>query len=68
MNRWSITTVKSDRFSRDPPSKNNQTNLPKKGKPLDEIVAAEPTADYDAKCVGFVINDSSLTPLVYAGA
>ena len=50
------------------PSKNNQTNLPKKGKPLDEIVAAEPTANYDAKYGGFVINDSSLTSLVYAGA
>jgi len=48
------------------PSNNNQQTS-KERKSLDEVVAAEPKADYDAKSGGFVINDSSLTSLVYAG-
>jgi len=42
-------------------------NLKKKGKSLDEAVAAKPTADYDAKWGGFVIDGSFFTRLVYAG-
>jgi glyoxylase-like metal-dependent hydrolase (beta-lactamase superfamily II) len=41
--------------------------LKKEGKTLEEVVAAKPTADYDAKWGGFVINGSSFTSLVYAG-
>lgn len=42
-------------------------DLKKQGKPLDEVIAAKPTADYDAKWGGFVINGDFFTKLVYAG-
>jgi glyoxylase-like metal-dependent hydrolase (beta-lactamase superfamily II) len=42
-------------------------NLKKQGKSLDEAVAAKPTADYDAKWGGFVIDGAFFTRLVYAG-
>jgi len=42
-------------------------NLKKQGKSLEEAVAAKPTADYDAKWGGFVINGDFFTRLVYAG-
>jgi len=42
-------------------------NLKKQGKSLDEAVAAKPTAAYDAKCGGFVIDGDFFTRLVYAG-
>ena len=41
--------------------------LKKEGKSRDEVVAAKPTADYDAKWGGFVINGDFFTRLVYAG-
>jgi glyoxylase-like metal-dependent hydrolase (beta-lactamase superfamily II) len=41
--------------------------LKKQGKSLDEVVAAKPTADYDAKWGGFVIDGKTFTQLVYAG-
>jgi glyoxylase-like metal-dependent hydrolase (beta-lactamase superfamily II) len=41
--------------------------LKKEGKSLEEVVAAKPTADYDAKWGGFVIDGSFFTRLVYAG-
>jgi glyoxylase-like metal-dependent hydrolase (beta-lactamase superfamily II) len=41
--------------------------LKKHGKSRDEVVAAKPTADYDAKWGGFVINGDFFTKLVYAG-
>ena len=41
--------------------------LKKQGKSRDEVVAAKPTADYDAKWGGFVINGDFFTRLVYAG-
>jgi glyoxylase-like metal-dependent hydrolase (beta-lactamase superfamily II) len=41
--------------------------LKKQGKSLDEAVAAKPTADYDAKWGGFVIDGKTFTQLVYAG-
>ena len=41
--------------------------LKKQGKSLDEVVAAAPTAAYDAKWGGFVINAKNFTTLVYAG-
>src|SRR6516225_1707069 len=41
--------------------------LKKHGKSRDEVVAAKPTADYDAKWGGFVINGDFFTRLVYAG-
>jgi hypothetical protein len=34
---------------------------------LDEVVAAKPTADYDAKWGGFVINGKTFTWLIYQG-
>ena len=37
------------------------------GKSIDEVVAAKPTADYDAKWGGFVIDGGTFTKLVYAG-
>jgi hypothetical protein len=42
-------------------------NLKKQGKSLDEAVAAKPTADYDAKWGGFVIDGNFFTRLVYVG-
>ena len=41
--------------------------LKKQGKSRDEVVAAKPTANYDAKWGGFVINGDFFTKLVYAG-
>jgi glyoxylase-like metal-dependent hydrolase (beta-lactamase superfamily II) len=41
--------------------------LKKHGKSRDEVVAAKPTADYDAKWGGFVINGDFFTKLVYKG-
>jgi glyoxylase-like metal-dependent hydrolase (beta-lactamase superfamily II) len=41
--------------------------LKKQGKSRDEVVAAKPTADYDAKWGGFVINGDFFTKLVFAG-
>ena len=41
--------------------------LKKQGKSRDEVVAAKPTANYDAKWGGFVINGDFFTRLVYAG-
>lgn len=38
-----------------------------KGKSLDEIVAAKPTAAYDAKWAGFFINGEFFTKLVFKG-
>ena len=41
--------------------------LKKQGRSRDEVVAAKPTADYDAKWGGFVINGDLFAKLVYAG-
>ena len=41
--------------------------LKKQGKSRDEVVAEKPTADYDAKWGGFVINGDFFAKLVYAG-
>jgi glyoxylase-like metal-dependent hydrolase (beta-lactamase superfamily II) len=41
--------------------------LKKEGKSREEAVAAKPTADYDAKWGGFVIDGNFFTRLVYAG-
>ena len=41
--------------------------LEKQGESRDEVVAVKPTASYDAKWGGFVINSDFLTNLVYAG-
>jgi glyoxylase-like metal-dependent hydrolase (beta-lactamase superfamily II) len=41
--------------------------LKKQGKLRDEVVAAKPTSNYDAKWGGFVINGDFFTRLVYAG-
>ena len=41
--------------------------LKKEGKSVDEVVAAKPTTDYDAKWGGFVIGGNFFTRLVYAG-
>jgi glyoxylase-like metal-dependent hydrolase (beta-lactamase superfamily II) len=41
--------------------------LKKQGRSRDEVIAAKPTADYDAKWGGFVIDGSFFTKLVYAG-
>jgi nucleoside-diphosphate-sugar epimerase len=41
--------------------------LKKQGRSRDEVIAAKPTADYDAKWGGFVMNGSFFTKLVYAG-
>ena len=41
--------------------------LKNQGRSLAEVVAAKPTADYDAKWGGFVIDGSTFTSLVYAG-
>jgi glyoxylase-like metal-dependent hydrolase (beta-lactamase superfamily II) len=41
--------------------------LKKQGKSLDEIIAAKPTADFDAKYGNFVIDPAFFTRLVYAG-
>src|SRR5262249_20955928 len=41
--------------------------LKKQGKSRDEVVAAKPTANYDAKWGGFLVNGDFFTRLVYAG-
>jgi len=41
--------------------------LKQKGMSRDEVVAAKPTADYDAKWGCFVINGDFFAKLVYAG-
>lgn len=41
--------------------------LKKQGRTLDEVIAAKPTADFDAKWGGFVIDGATFTTLVYAG-
>jgi glyoxylase-like metal-dependent hydrolase (beta-lactamase superfamily II) len=41
--------------------------LKKQGKSLDEVIAAKPTAKYDAKWGGFVIDPDFFTRLVYRG-
>ena len=41
--------------------------LKKQGRSLEDVVAAKPTADYDAKWGAFVINGDFFTRLVYAG-
>jgi glyoxylase-like metal-dependent hydrolase (beta-lactamase superfamily II) len=43
------------------------SNLKKQGKTLSEVVALKPTASYDAKWGGFVIDGSTFTYLVYKG-
>jgi hypothetical protein len=43
------------------------SKLKTEGKSLEEVVAAKPTADYDAKWGGFVVNGDFFTRLVYAG-
>ena len=43
------------------------SDLKKQGKTLDEVVTAAPTAAYDAKWGGFVIDAKTFTTLVYAG-
>jgi glyoxylase-like metal-dependent hydrolase (beta-lactamase superfamily II) len=42
-------------------------DLKKQGKSLDEVVAAKPTADFDEKWGGFVVDGNFFTRLVYAG-
>jgi len=41
--------------------------LKKQGKSVDEVIAAKPTAAYDAKFGNFVIDPAFFTRLVYAG-
>jgi glyoxylase-like metal-dependent hydrolase (beta-lactamase superfamily II) len=41
--------------------------LKKQGRSRDEVVAAKPTADYNAKWGGFVVDGNFFTRLVYAG-
>jgi glyoxylase-like metal-dependent hydrolase (beta-lactamase superfamily II) len=41
--------------------------LKKEGKTQEEVVAAKPTAEYDVKWGGFVIDGKTFTGLVYAG-
>jgi len=43
------------------------STLKTEGKSLEEVVAAQPTADYDAKWGGFVIDGNFFSRLVYAG-
>ena len=45
----------------------NVAALKKQGKSLDEIVAARPTAAFDAKWGNFVFNGAQFTRMVYAG-
>jgi glyoxylase-like metal-dependent hydrolase (beta-lactamase superfamily II) len=45
----------------------NVARLKKQGKSLDEVIAAKPTAAYDAKWGGFVIDPAFFTRLVYTG-
>ena len=43
------------------------STLKKEGKSLAEVIAAKPTADYDVKWGGFVIDGKNFTSLVYQG-
>ena len=45
----------------------NVSRLKKQGKSIKEVVAAKPTAAYDDKWGGYVINGAFFTRLVYAG-
>lgn len=47
--------------------RDNVARLKKQGKSLAEVIAARPTAAYDAKWGGFVIDPEFFTRLVYAG-
>jgi len=47
--------------------RSNVADLKKKGKTLDETIAARPTAPYDAKWGQFLITPAFFTGLVYAG-
>ncbi|WP_233839162.1 MBL fold metallo-hydrolase [Paraburkholderia sp. ZP32-5] len=47
--------------------RNNVAALKQQGKSLDEIVAAKPTAAFDAKWGNFVFNGDQFTRMVYAG-
>ena len=47
--------------------RNNVAVLKNQGKSIDEIIAAKPTAAYDAKWGNFVIDPAFFTRLVYAG-
>lgn len=47
--------------------RDNVAALKKQGKSLDEIIAAKPTAAFDAKYGNFVIDPAFFTRLVYAG-
>ena len=44
----------------------NVSRLKQQGKSLDEVLAAKPTAAFDAKWGGFVIDPAFFTRLVYA--
>jgi glyoxylase-like metal-dependent hydrolase (beta-lactamase superfamily II) len=45
----------------------NVARLKKQGKSLEEVIAAKPSASYDAKWGGFVIDGALFTRLVYTG-
>lgn len=47
--------------------RNNVAALKKQGKSLDEIIAAKPTAAFDAKWGNFVFSGEQFTKMVYAG-
>ena len=47
--------------------RNNVAALKRQGKSLDDIVAAKPTAAFDAKWGQFVFNGDQFTKMVYAG-
>lgn len=47
--------------------RDNVVALKAQGKSLDEIIAAKPTAAFDATWGGFVINQDHFVGLVYAG-
>jgi hypothetical protein len=47
--------------------RNNVATLKQEGKSLDEIIAARPTAAFDAKWGKFVFNGEQFTRMVYAG-
>jgi len=47
--------------------RDNVADMKKKGMTLEEIVGAGPTAPYDAKWGGFVIDGKTFTALVYTG-
>jgi len=47
--------------------RNNVAALKQQGKSLDEIIAAKPTAAFDARWGNFVFNGDQFTKMVYAG-